>query len=150
MAQTDSQYDFFSEMFSISTHETSIFPDNTNLTCTLTAHENANTWSSWVEIQDSGTTKLTSKFTSDGHISSAVIESLSEIDTIYMLEISYGSSNDIVSRWRFAGSTKFQNPAHQNRVRGIHIPAGQAIYYRMKTATAVADTAMVHFRYFLH
>ena len=37
-------------------HVTSIFPSDTNLTCTFTAHANANTWSAWTEIADSGAT----------------------------------------------------------------------------------------------
>ena len=132
-------------------HETYIFPDDTNLTCTLTAAEAANTWSSWIEIADSGTTTLSSKFAAHGgHIVSMIVESVSEIDTIYMVELSYGSSNTIITRWRFAGTTKFQNPSHQVRVRSPHIPAGETIYYRLKSATAVADTALVHFRYYLY
>ena len=129
-------------------HETHIFPNNTNLTCTLTAHASANTWSAWTEIADSGATTLSSLFaTVAGHLSSCVIESVSELDTIYMLEIGYGDSHVIISRSRFAGTTKFQNPSHQERFRGVISPAGETIYYRLKSATAVADTALVHFRY---
>lgn len=79
-----------------------------------------------------------------------IIESVSEVDGIYMVELSYGSGNTIITRWRFAGTTKFQNPAHQLRVRSLHIPTSETIYYRMKSAEAVADTALVHFRYYLH
>jgi len=132
-------------------HATLIFPDDTNLTCTLTAHASANTWSSWTEIADSGATTLSSKFAIyEGHIVSVVVESVSEVDTIYMLELSWGSSNSVISRWRLAGTTKFQNPSHQLRVRSPHIDAGETIYYRLKSAAAVANTMLVHFRYYLH
>jgi len=78
------------------------------------------------------------------------MESLSEINTIYMLEIAYGDDKAVVSRMRFAGTTKFQNPSHQERFRGLHCPAGETVFYRLKTATAVADTVIVHFRYHFH
>ena len=128
-------------------HETFIFPDDTNLTCTLTAHASANTWSTWTEITD-GTTTMSSLFTTiGGHLSGMIIESLSELDTVYMLEIGYGGDKTILSRSRFAGTDKFQNPSHQERFRGVISPAGGTIYYRLKSATAVANTALVHFRY---
>lgn len=146
-----SDWEFYKTSWEEDHHITSVFPSDTNLTCTLTAHANANTWSAWAEIEDSGATKLSACFdTYDGQIGSMVIESVSEVDTIYMLEVSYGSGNTIVSRWRFAGTTKFQNPSHQLRVRSAIVPTGETVYYRLKTATAVADTALVHFRYFLH
>jgi len=134
-----------------SEHETCIFPADTNLTCTLTAAATANTFGAWAEITDSGATTLGSLFTSTGgHLSSCIIEEMSEINTIYMLEVSYGESKTIISRARFAGTDKFQNPSHQERFRGVISPAGELIYYRMKSATAVADTALVHFRYHFH
>lgn len=149
--KTQSRNSDIADIYEVEHHTTAIFPANTNLTCTLTAAEAANTWSAWAEIADSGATKLTAGFASaKGHLVSMVIESLSEIDTIYMVEIGYGDDHTIVSRWRFAGTTKFQNPIHQVRVRGIHIPAGEKVYYRLKSASAVADTVLVHFRYFLH
>lgn len=132
-------------------HTTALFPDNTSLTCTLTAAATADTFSGWTEIADSGTTTLSSKFTAEaGHISSIIIENLSQIDTIYILELSYGGDKTIISRSRFAGTTKFQNPSYQERFRGVGSPAGKTVYYRMKSATAVADTALVHFRYHIH
>jgi len=132
-------------------HVTSIFPSNTNLTCTLTAAAGANTWSSWVELEDSGSNTMTTLFaTYDGHISSMLVETISEKNTIYMAEVSYGSANTVVVRARFAGETKFQAPNVQNRFWAPVFAAGETVYYRMKTATAVADTCTVHFRYHLH
>lgn len=133
-------------------HETGTFPANTNLTCTLAAHADQNTFGEWAEIVDGSANKLSAAFASyPGHIASMVVESVSEIDTIYQVEISYGADYTIITRWRFAGETKFKNPAHQLRVRAVIIPAGEAVYYRMKSAEdGSADSALVHFRYFLH
>lgn len=141
------------ELWRVQLHETALFPDDTDKTCTLTAAEAADTYSGYIEIIDSvgngGT--LSAKFASyRGHIVGMIIESVSEVDTIYEVELSYGTPKVVITRWRFAGETKFTSPAHQLRVRAIHIPAGETVYYRMKSATAVANTALVHFRYFLH
>jgi len=129
-------------------HVTSIFPSDTNLTCTLTAHANANTWSAWAEIADSGATKLSAScVTAPLHITALGIETLSEENAIYMIEIAWGAAKNPITSGRFAGATKFQTPTEHLRFWAPHIPAGELIYYRMKTDTAVADTAMVHFRH---
>lgn len=129
-------------------HTTSIFPSDTNLTCTFTAHANANTWSTWAEIQDSDATKLSAAFTvQHGHITSIGIETLSEADTIYMMEVSWGAAKNLITTGRFAGATKFQDPTENLRLWAPPFPAGELIYYRMKTGSAVADTVTVHFRY---
>jgi len=129
-------------------HVTSIFPSDTNLTCTFTAHANANTWSAWTEIQDSGATKLSDSCVVDPlHITALGIETLSEEDAIYMIEIAWGAAKTLITSGRFAGATKFQTPTEHLRFWAPHIPAGELIYYRMKTDTAVADTTTVHFRY---
>ena len=135
-------------------HTSSIFPENTNLICTLTALDTANTYSAWAEIEDNtgGTTlKLSAAFaTYPGHITVIQEEELSEIDTIYMLQIAWGAAKNIITTQRFAGGTRFQSPNNVTRVHAPTIPAGETVYYRLKTATAVADTAKVHFRYHVH
>jgi len=132
-------------------HVTAIFPSDTNLTCTLTAHANANTWSAWNEIQDSGATKLSAAFaTVPGHITSIVIETVSDNAAIYMYEIAWGAAKNIITSGRFAGAGKFQAAHIQDRFWAPPFPAGQLIYYRMKTETAVADTCTIHFRYHAH
>ena len=129
-------------------HVTSIFPADTNLTCTFTAHANAHTWSAWTEIQDSAATKLSASFaTCPGHITSIVIETISDNAALYMLEIAWGAAKNIITRVRFAGAGKFQAAHIQDRFWAPAFPAGQLIYYRMKTETAIADTCTVHFRY---
>jgi len=132
-------------------HVTSIFPDDTNLTCTFTAHANANTWSAWTEIVDSAATKLSAATaTGPGHLTSILIETISDNAAIYMFEISWGAANTVVTRGRFAGAGKFQQAHIQDRFWAPPLPAGELIYYRLKTETAVADTCTVHFRYHLH
>jgi len=132
-------------------HVSQVFPVDTDLTCTLTALNTANTFSTWAEIADSGATKLSTAFaTSVGHISAMLVETISEADTIYILEVSWGADKTVLLRSRFAGGTKFQSPATHTEFNAPWFPAGQLIYYRMKTATAVADTCTVHFRYHVH
>ena len=129
-------------------HVTSIFPSDTNLTCTFTAHANTNTWSAWTEIADSAATKLSvSCATEPMHLTSIVIETISDNAAIYMFEISWGAAKTIVTRGRFAGVGKFQAAHMQDRFWAHPLEAGQLIYYRMKTETAVADTCTVHLRY---
>lgn len=133
-------------------HVTSIFPSDTNQTCTFTAVAGANTWSNWIEIVDAlGGTKLSASSTTvPMHLTSIVIETISDNNAIYMFEISWGASNTVVTRGRFAGAGKFQAAHIQDRFWATPLPAGQLIYYRLKTETAVADTCTVHFRYHLH
>jgi len=132
-------------------HITSIFPSDTNLTCTFTAHANANTWSAWAQIQDSAATLLSASFaTSPGHITSILIETVSDNAAIYMFEISWGAARNPITSGRFAGVGKFQAAHIQDRFWAPEFPAGQLIYYRLKTETAVADTCTVHFRHHPH
>ena len=132
-------------------HTTAIFPTATNLTCTLTAHANANTWSGWAEIVDSGATALSTAFAgNDGHIAGLLIENTDQIDTRFMIEIAYGDDKTIVSRHRILTEDKKLSTVQSQRCRGALIPTGETIYYRAMCATAAAKTLSVHFRYFLH
>lgn len=132
-------------------HVTSIFPADTNLTCTFTAHANAHTWSAWAEIVDSAATKLSAAFaTEPGHITSILIETVSDNAALYMYEIAWGAAKNLVTTGRFAGAGKFQQAHIQDRFWAPHFPAGELIYYRLKTDTAVADTCTIHFRYHAH
>ena len=129
-------------------HVTQIFPSDTNLTCTFTAHADANTWSAWAEIQDSGATKLSDACAVDPlHLTAMGIETLSEENAIYMIEIAWGTAKTLITSGRFAGATKFQTPTEHLRFWAPTIPRGELIYYRMKTDTAVADICTIHFRY---
>ena len=132
-------------------HSTSVFPGDTDLTCTFTAAAGANTWSAWMEIVDSGATTLSAAFASSrGHLTEILIENISDDNTIYMMEISWGAAHNLLTTIRFAGGTKFQSPDMVARMWAKSIPEGETVYYRMKTATGVADTCLVHIRYHIH
>ena len=138
-------------IFDATQHITSIFPSDTNLTCTFTAHATANTWSAWAEIQDSAATKLSAATaTSPGHLTSMIVETISDDTALYMYEISWGAAYNPITSGQFAGVGKFQAAHIQDRFWAPSFPAGQLIYYRMKTETGVADTCTVHFRYHIH
>lgn len=131
-------------------HVTSIFPADTDAYCTLTAHASADTWSTWAEVVDDAANAFSDAFVSaHGHLTSLVIETVSQNNTLYMLELGYGSVPTIITRGRFAGSGKFQAPNIQKRFWAPAVPAGETLKYRMKTGTGVADTCTVHFRYHL-
>ena len=135
----------------LSTHETLIFPAVTNLTCTLTAHANANEYSAYTEVADSAATKLSSVFSAcDGHVTGMITEDASEDDTVYMVELSYGASHTIISTWRLVSGTNKVSSTGQSSARGAHIPLGETVYARVMCATAAAKTLTVHFRYFCH
>lgn len=134
-------------------HTTAIFPATTEFVCVLTAHATAHTWTDWVEIEDSDdpANALSDVFASyAGHISAMCVEEASEAGTRFMLEISYGASNVIVSRNRILTETNKHPTAQVERFRGALIPAGETVYYRAMSATATAPTVTVHFRCFLH
>jgi len=132
-------------------HITSIFPSDTNLTCTLTAAATAHTFSAWTEIADSAATKLSAATaTSPGHITSVVIETVSDNAALYMYEVAWGDAKNLITSGRFAGAGKFQAAHIQDRFWAPRFPAGELIYYRMKTETAVADTCTIHLRYHTH
>lgn len=132
-------------------HVTSIFPDDTDATCTFTTPATAHLWSDWTEIVDSPDgNKLSDAFAdAPGHITSIVIETVSDNAALYMYEIAWGDAN-LITSGRFAGSGKFQAAHIQDRFWAPPFPAGELIYYRMKTDQAVADTCTIHFRYHAH
>jgi len=135
----------------LGTLETQIFPSMTNLTCTLTAHANANEYSAYTEIEDSAATTLSSIFAAtDGHITGMITEAASEDDTAYIVELSYGVAHTIVSMWRLVSGTSKVSSTGQSAARGVHIPAGETIYARVMCETASSKTLTVHFRHFLH
>ena len=139
------------EIVQLSTHETAIFPTATNLTCTLTAHADANTWSAYTEIVDSAATTLSSVFAAcDGHVTAMVTESANTDDTTYMVELSYGASHTVISEWRLVSGTRKVSSTGQSSARGAHIPLGETVYARVMCETAGSKTLAVHFRHFCH
>jgi len=148
---TETRAGYIDDNYDALHHATTIFPGDTDLTCTLTAGQPADTFGTWAEVVDSDATTLLSFFASKpGHLTVIQEEELSDINTLYMLELAYGDTKTMISTQRFAGSGKFQNPVNQARVFGFEIPAGETVYYRMKSNTAVADTAKIHIRFHTH
>ena len=130
-------------------HATLVFPTATNLTCVLTAHANANTWSAWAEIADSAATTLSAAFAAKaGHITAMEVEETNVASVLFMAELAYGAAKTIISRLRFISETNQVAVAQVSRFRGSHIPAGETVYYRLMCATG-GKTANVYFRYFL-
>jgi len=133
-------------------HASSIFPGDTDLIVTFTAGTDAHTWGTWAEIEDNEGTKLSDLVALvPGHLTVIQEEELSDINALYVLEIAYGETTKVpLTAQRFAGTGKFQSPRNLARTYGVEIPAGEKVYYRMKSDTAVADTAKIHIRYHLH
>ena len=130
-------------------HLNYLFPEDSDETCTLTAGSTNHVFGAWAEIVDNNAVTLSSKATSDMHISSIIAEGSSLRDKIYIVEISYGDSNTIIGRARMLSATNQIAHTIQERMRNLLIPKGETIYYRLKCETADA-TATVHFRYHLH
>lgn len=131
-------------------HETRIFPEASNLDVVFTSGGAADTWGAWAEIVDSAATTFTSRLTLDGHIVGIGPEECSVIDQVYMLEIAYGATHTVIARLRVESGAQIKLPAvGQRRIRSLHIPAGETIYYRMMDETG-GGTMNVSIRYFLH
>lgn len=132
-------------------HTTGIFPHDTNLTLTFTAHADANTWSSWAEIVDSGTNKFSDLIIKDAHITAFLLEKCDLKEKIFMFEAAYGDAKVLVTHYRFvSGETVKLPPIQQVRIRSDHFPAGEKVYYRMKCEQAGSQTCQLHIRYYLH
>ena len=132
-------------------HTTSVFPHDTNLTLTFTAHADANTWSSWAEIVDSEGNKFSDLITRAGHITAFLIEVCETKYKAFMFEVAYGDAKIPISHYRFIGgeATKLL-PIQQVRIRSRNFPATEAIYYRMKCEEAGSKSCQLHIRYYLH
>jgi hypothetical protein len=127
--------------------EVFLFPTTTNLTCVFTAG-NTNVWSAWTEVEDSGTTTLSSAFAVDpGYISDMLFFLPSDAADGYNIELAYGASKTNLGRvamWALAdGDIAYTIPIKSRRV-----PAGETIYYRMQSTGANGATVQVRFRYF--
>lgn len=146
----DSSRDTLFELGRYVLHDTFIFPEATNLIVTLNSHVNADTWSAWTEIVDSGATTFTSKVDAIVHITSICVEDTSVADEMWMLEISYGSAYAVVARLRFvSGSIGILPAIQQFPIRGRHIPAGETVYYRLM-CSAGNKNCQIHMRYYKH
>ena len=128
-------------------HTTRIFPEDTDETVTFTVGAVTNTWSAWTEIVDNNGVTFSSKFAlKEGHVSAMVVEVTSVANKRCMSELAYGDAKTIISRCRlYTGSV----PKQEARLRGITIPVGEKVYYRVKSDQADL-TAVLHFRYHYH
>jgi len=137
------------QIYHFTHHVSDIFPDDTNKTVTLTAGGAIDTFGAWAAVVDNLAAELSTVFAaSNGHICSILVEECNQTDKRYELEISYGATKVIVARTRFMKLANKVNVGHQTRIRSIHVPAGETVYYRLKCEVA-AKTAEVHFRYYL-
>jgi len=136
-----------SDLYHFTHHVSSIFPEDTDETVTLTAGGTDNVFGDWAEVTD-GVITLSSKFaTKPGHIVAIIIEDVNQVDERYLLEISWGASKTIIGRTRFMKSGVLVNVEHSRRIRSFHIPAGEIVYYRLKCET-LSKTATAQFRYY--
>ena len=127
-------------------HDNNVYPITSARVCTLAAHASANTFSDWTEITD-GTQTLSSKFaTKSGYISSMVIEAMATKDKRAIVELSYGVAKVVIGRIRFMSAGTQLNTRMDTRFRGLLVPAGETVYYRMMCETGAA-TAEVMFRW---
>ena len=136
------------EVYNSVIHDSSIFPASSANVINFVAGAVANAWSAWASIVDSPAgNALNGEFTAvHGHIADIVIETSSAVNQAYMLEIAYGTATKVrVAIIRFYGGNV---PKQAVRVRGVIIPAGESLYYRMRCETGGA-TAEGHIRYYL-
>lgn len=132
-------------------HDTEIFPEDTDEFITFTAGALDNEWSDWVEIEDGSGNKFSDRAVAGNmHLSAIIIESANVKDEVYMIEIAYGDAKTPVTPFRFiAGETTKLPPVQESRVRAEYVPAGEKIYYRMKCGDG-GKICTLHIRYHPH
>ena len=145
---TDSRIDTLITEFQ---HNSHIYPNVSNLTCTMTAGATPNVMSAWVEITDSGATTMSSLFaTSDGHISGIEVYDCNVADKVYLVDMTYGAAKVGITSFSFSSNAIGKKLIPKLiKVRADHIPAGETVYYRAMCETA-SKTLLVSFRYHLH
>lgn len=134
-------------------HNSDIFPDSTARKVEFVAGTPANTWTSWIEVEDdTPVTPITfsSKIVVETHITGILIEDLSNKDKRYELEIAWGDDKTRILVHRFLAGEVKELPAVQfARVRAERIPVGEKVYYRMRCEEALA-TCEISLRYHYH
>lgn len=132
-------------------HTSFVFPALSDVTCTFTAPGGVDTYGAWAEITDSGANTLSSLFAADdGHLSAVIVEQFDQANKTYIMQLSYGAAKVIITTIRFHGGGP---PGHSiktdTRTRGVHIPAGETVYYRIMCEVG-GGTCVVGIRYHLH
>jgi len=130
-------------------NETFLFPEATNITCTLAAGGGNNTWGAWVQIQDSNALLFSTRFAARaGFLSECALSNFSVDLSRYMFEIGWGAVPTVVARGMCISATAATGPLpYFVDLRSGQIPAGELIYYRMMCETGGA-TCLVGFRYY--
>ena len=133
-------------MADMAMHKSIIFPTATNLTCTIAAHDDADTWSAWVEVVDSGATSLSTLVAAlPGHIERMWVSAGNQASTTYMSELAYGEAKVNLGNNRVVTGTANLPVFNQVELHGPKIPAGETIYARVMCKTAGAKTLTVGF-----
>lgn len=134
-------------------HRSLLYPDlstDIDLTCTFTSGA-IDAFGAWAEIDDSGATTFSSLCATDNvHISALRIRTVSETDVLYVIELGYGPNAGAVTIFdvhEFGSGTKHIDSDEQARFRPPAIPAGQNVYYRMKTEDTANATTTIVLRY---
>jgi len=133
------------------THDSLIFPVDTDDTMTFTADIAANTWTAWTELVDNNAVTFSSKLAANiGHISAIVLEQADTSDAHYLIELAYGASTGatpITPKRFYTGAVPVKDMRQLTKVRSAAIPAGQTVWYRAKCDVAGSKTCNGHLRY---
>jgi len=124
-------------------NETFLFPAVSNVTVTFSAGGVANVFGAWVEIADNLGVTFSSVFAAQsGYICEVMCYTFSIANEVWIIELSYGATNITLGRQRVRSDWTYLLPLLCRPV-----PAGEVVYYRAMSQTALA-TCLVNFRYF--
>ncbi|MBV6341221.1 hypothetical protein [Candidatus Magnetobacterium casense] len=125
-------------------NEIFLYPGNVSSTVTLTAGVGVNTFGAWAEITGSDAITLSSCFTANsGYIREIMTHNYSAADKMYIIELSYGAAKTIIGRVKVRSDWTYVMPLSSAPIT----PAGETVYYRMKSETSEA-TLQADFRYY--
>jgi hypothetical protein len=126
-------------------NEAFIWPDSTLTYCLLTAGTPADNFSTWTEITDNNSVKLTATFAAtSGYIREVTLYAYSVVDKLCILEIGFGANIGAVTTiGRCVVRSDFTWVLD---IYSEQIPAGQKVYYRFKSEQA-GETFRAYFKY---
>ena len=133
------------------THDSLIFPVDTDETMTFIAATAVDTWITWTELVDNNAVTFSSKLAANiGHISAIVLEQADTSDAHYLIELAYGTSTGatpITPKRLYTGAVPVKDMRQLTKVRSAAIPAGQTVWYRAKCDAGGSKTCTGHLRY---
>lgn len=142
--------DLYDGMQAHAFHTSFIYPEGTDQIVTFRAGDVANEFGDWVEIDVDGNGALFSDYLEEYNcvISALVIESVSDDDKRYFIEVGQFDGDDMhrVFGQRWFGKCEYQQPVILNPAV---VPKGSTVWYRMKSEQAQA-TCEVSFRWHNH